>query len=185
MEKESFFQQALSDFTSQVAYGDAVKRLADEGYSTKQILEMIDYPAPESKVEKMVFERLCETGVILLELPEKKGYLDVSENFVANVSKSKLRKDKFLAQLNKRCLQNGIENSYIMLEFNLENKDTLKMLSKLDNRQRDYIIGIFGSHKKIYHRINFTIREILYSLYGVEGFRAECCFLKTKEIAHI
>lgn len=185
MEKESFFQQALSDFTSQIAYGDAVKRLADEGYSTKQILEMIDYPAPESKVEKMVFERLCETGVILLELPQTRGFLDISAKYSTKISQNKLRKDKFLSQLNKKCLENGVENSYIMLEFNFDDKDTQDMLSKLDNRQQDYIRGIFGSHKKIYHRINFTIREILYSLYGVEGFRAQCCFLKTEEIVNI
>lgn len=67
MDKE--FQQALSDFTFDVASGGAIRHLTDLGYTVKQIQDRLDFPTPFARVQEAVWKRLVETGVIRLEEP--------------------------------------------------------------------------------------------------------------------
>lgn len=184
-EKQNFFQDALSNFTTEVAYGDAVKRLADEGYSVRQILDKIDYPAPKSKVEKIVFDRLCETNVILLDIPNINSFLRISLNDKVGILSGKGKKNLILEKINKKCVQNGVENSYILLDFDSKDISNKKLFPALDIRARDYIESIIIMNRKIYHQLNFTMREIMYCLCESDEFNTECCFLKTKEIIQI
>lgn len=67
----SAFQKALSDFTFDVACGGAIRRLADSGYTWKQIMERLDYPVTEERVRNTLYRHLCDTGVILEKSPEE------------------------------------------------------------------------------------------------------------------
>lgn len=69
MGENQYFQEALGDFVHEAAYGGAVRHLADRGYTVRQIMERLDFPAPYEKVRRLVWERLKDTGVILADEP--------------------------------------------------------------------------------------------------------------------
>lgn len=54
----SYFDEALSDFVQNFAYGDAIRHLADEGYTAERIKKEFDYPLSVEKIEKIVQEQL-------------------------------------------------------------------------------------------------------------------------------
>ncbi len=53
----SYFEDALADFVQNFAYGDAIRHLADQGYSAERIKKEYDYPVSLEKIEKIVQER--------------------------------------------------------------------------------------------------------------------------------
>lgn len=69
MNAQSFFQEALADFANEVAWGGALRHLADLGYTAKQIRSRLDFPVSYEKVRRAVWQRLAETEVILPEEP--------------------------------------------------------------------------------------------------------------------
>lgn len=71
MAEKDYFQEALSNFTHEVASGGAIRHLADLGYTVKQISEKLDFPTPYERIQRAVWERLLEVGVILTEEPGK------------------------------------------------------------------------------------------------------------------
>lgn len=68
--RNQYFNQALSDFVNDVAYGGAVRHLADLGYTVSQIVEALDYPVAMERVGAIVWRHYMEQGIILLEKPE-------------------------------------------------------------------------------------------------------------------
>lgn len=73
MSGQDYFKSALSNFTHEAASGGAIRHLADLGYTVKQITERLTFPTPEERVRREVWERLVDTGVILLEEPGSGG----------------------------------------------------------------------------------------------------------------
>lgn len=69
MSEQSFFQNALGNFTFEVASGGAIRHLTDLGYTAKQIYERLDFPTPMERIQNRMWERLLETGVILTDEP--------------------------------------------------------------------------------------------------------------------
>ena len=69
--ENKYFNQALSDFVNDVAYGGAVRHMADLGYTVRQIVDALDFPAPTARVGAIVWRRYLEQGIILLERPEQ------------------------------------------------------------------------------------------------------------------
>lgn len=69
MSEQSFFHNALGNFTFEVASGGAIRHLTDLGYTVKQIYERLDFPTPMERIQSQVWERLLETGVILTDEP--------------------------------------------------------------------------------------------------------------------
>lgn len=69
MVEQEYFKSALSDFTYEAASGGATRHLADLGYTVKQISEQLSFPTPYARVQKTVWQRLLETGVLLREEP--------------------------------------------------------------------------------------------------------------------
>lgn len=69
MAQQEYFKSALSDFTYEAASGGAIRHLTDLGYTVKQISEQLSFPTPYVRVQKTVWQRLLETGVILTEEP--------------------------------------------------------------------------------------------------------------------
>ncbi len=71
MDKPNYFQSALSSFVTEAACGGAVRHLADLGYTLDQIVARLDYPAPRTKVQRIMMEYLYESHVLLREEPPK------------------------------------------------------------------------------------------------------------------
>lgn len=69
MSKQDYFNNAISNFTFEVASGGAIRHLADLGYTVKQIKERLDFPTPYEKVQKAVWEHLLDKGILLVEEP--------------------------------------------------------------------------------------------------------------------
>ena len=69
MQENSYFQKALADFTQEAASGGAIRHLADLGYTVEEIRKELAFPTSLSRIRRMVWERLLDTGVILREAP--------------------------------------------------------------------------------------------------------------------
>lgn len=56
MEEEShgYFEQALSNFTKDFAYGGAIRHLVDRGYTVDMIIKEFNYPISRESIEKIV-----------------------------------------------------------------------------------------------------------------------------------
>lgn len=67
--RQNYFQQSLSNFTLEAASGGAIRHLADLGLSAKQISEKLTFPTPFEVVKKILWQRLVDSGVVLLEEP--------------------------------------------------------------------------------------------------------------------
>lgn len=52
--ENSYFNEALSGFARDFAYGGAIRHLVDKGYSAERIQKEFHYPLPPETVEKMV-----------------------------------------------------------------------------------------------------------------------------------
>lgn len=52
----SYFNDALSNFTTEVAYKEAIRRLYDKGLSTDEIISQCLYPVSKEIVERVVSE---------------------------------------------------------------------------------------------------------------------------------
>ena len=67
--EQNYFQKSLSNFTLEAASGGAIRHLADLGLSAKQISEKLTFPTPFEVVKKILWQRLVDSGVVLLEEP--------------------------------------------------------------------------------------------------------------------
>ncbi|MCH5274398.1 MAG: hypothetical protein J1E65_01065 [Lachnospiraceae bacterium] len=209
MSEQSFFQNALSNFTHEVAAGGSIRHLTDLGYTVKQISEQISFPTPTERIRRQVWERLIETEVILTCEPgcntkTKADYVREYDEY----GRASFRKvamptaeqpqiqwkefvvkshetEKFRKILEKKVSENGSSHSYAACEFGIlmrqEPAHFQELLGVLNEKQREYIEGLPWEPKSVYHRLNSRMLEILLQL-SAEGFwRGECYFLKTGE----
>lgn len=155
--RQKYFDEALSDFVHDMASGRAVRHLADTGYTTTQIMQMLDYPASRQSVEKTVYRHFIETGIILTKLPVPK------DSMVQSVLECSSEAQLY-ACLKKHLAQNGEEHSYISCPFGLPGTNTAdalqKLLSPLTTREKEYILGIPWEPAVMYHRLNRRMLEI-------------------------
>lgn len=56
MSENQYFKEALSNFTSEVAFAGAVRHLYDLGYSVEEIRENLAYPASGEQIRKVIEE---------------------------------------------------------------------------------------------------------------------------------
>ena len=56
MEESShgYFEEALSNFTKDFAYGGAIRHLVNHGYTVDRIIKEFHYPISRESIEKMV-----------------------------------------------------------------------------------------------------------------------------------
>lgn len=73
MAEQEYFKNALSDFTYEAASGGVIRHLTDLGYTVKQICEQLSFPTPYARVQRMVWQQLVDTDVILTEEPGSGG----------------------------------------------------------------------------------------------------------------
>lgn len=198
-----FFQTALSNYATDAACGGAIRHLTDIGYTLNQIVDRLDYPVPKSKVQKIMLEYLYESRILLKEEPsgalltapavfiqEQDAYGRRSMRKIGGKEpnqQSVLWKElcydpkqngKLSAVLHGKCEENGEALSYISCRFS--------NLQCLNNRQRDYLAGLYpdGSGREtdiLYHRLDQHMREIITKLYEAGEYQGIAYFLTTGE----
>jgi hypothetical protein len=179
--KPGYFEEALSDFTHDVASGRAIRHLVDLGYTTDQIMKRLDYPTPRARVEQTVYRYMKESGILLTDLPEQQEWKKIvpREKTLAGLSKC----------LRDRVDRNGEENSYISCPFGTIYRDRearmKRMLAPLTTREQEYILGIPWEMKVVYHRLNSRMMEIgpQIAMHSEEKFRFY--FLKSGEVVSL
>ena len=55
-----YFEEALSNFTKDFAYGGAIRHLVDHGYTVDRIIKEFHYPISRESIEKIVNQYLAE-----------------------------------------------------------------------------------------------------------------------------
>lgn len=180
--KARFFEEALSDFTHDVASGRAIRHLVDLGYTTAQIMERLDYPTSRARVEETVYRYMKKTGVLLDELP-----------VVPHKIKQVVFKDKnssaFVRYIREGIERNGEENSYISCPFGTIYRDReeriQRLLTSLTTREREYILGIPWERKIMYHRLTSRMTEIGTQLAVNSDMEFKFYFLRSCEVVNV
>lgn len=210
MAKQEYFQSALADFAFDMASGSAIRHLADLGHTGTEIIKMLDFPTPYDRIVKTMRKHFLDTGVLLLEEPgqgnphesytyvtEYDRYSHKSFRRVATTAKDTPclplkthpyqqkpdgRLQDFLAS---RCAQNKEASAYVSCDFGLlrgrEPQHFQQILQLLSLRQQDYVQEIFGERKRVYHRLNQCMREIVSVLYEHGEYQGTCYFLALGE----
>ena len=203
MAENDYFKQALSNFVFDMASGGAIQHLTNQGYTVKQIIEKLDFPAPYEKVQEAVWKQLENNGCLLLEEPgsgvgqERAEYVMEKDSFgrrsfrkvIIKADKTKQihwkevifsRKinGKLTDYLSKKIKENGENASYVSCNFGMK---TNRLPDVLDEQQKDYISGLPWPNQEVYHRLDIRMREIVVALYDAGEFQGECYFLKEEE----
>lgn len=209
MSEQEYFKKALSNFTYEIASGGAIRHLADQGYSIKQIQEHLDFPTSYEKIQKTVWEHLQHTGVLLLEEPgngkqqENITFVKEYDNYgrpsfrrvvLSNSIEPTYWKEtqfdesvngSLAAYLKKKCKQNGTDTAYLSCDFGLRSSCEIesfrKVLQGLKENQLDYILGLPWEKKIFYHRANWNMIEIIAQLYENGEYAGNGYFLELKE----
>ncbi len=74
MAENQYFKEALSNFTSEVAYAGAVRHLYDLGYSVEEIRKNLSYPASCEQIRR-----------VIADYEEKKNNPEKDYDFVQDV----------------------------------------------------------------------------------------------------
>lgn len=210
--EQSYFQNALSNFTHEAASGGAIRHLTDLGYTVKQISERLDFPTPFERVRRQVWERLLDTGVILTKEPgsgseEKAEYVREYDRFgkasfrkvvktSPEITVSRFKelqvdckdKEKLRSFLEKKISENEEGRAYAACDFGMllrqEPQRFEELLLALDSYQREYIEGLPWEAEICYHRLDSRMLNILLKLSAKGLWQGDCYFLKTGERIH-
>ena len=203
MAENDYFKQALSNFVFDMASGGAIQHLTNQGYTVKQMIEKLDFPAPYEKVQETAWKQLLNNGSLLLEEPgsgagqERAEYVMEKDSFGRrSFRKVVIKADKtkqihwkeviFSRKINgnltdylsKKIKENGENASYISCNFGMK---TNRLPDVLDDQQKDYILGLPWPKQIVYHKLDIRMREIVVALYDAGEFQGECYFLKEEE----
>lgn len=208
MGEQKYFKRALSNLTFDVASGDAVRHLADRGYTVRQIRRMLDFPTPEDYVQKVVWEHFLKNGVLRWQ-PEKdetERYVYVTEYnayghksfrrvcLAEEAAPAVFRKERpyreaedgeFSAFLKAVCDRDGEREVYVSCDFGLRSRREPEryeeFLGLLDPEQQDYIRGLPWERRMVYHRLDGRMRGIVSRLYRDGGYSGSIYRLKAGE----
>ncbi len=160
--ENKYFNQALSNFIHDMASGDAIRHLADLGYSVDRIAKELSFPTPKEKIAQTVWEHYVAQGIILLEEPaeapviEKTSYIKEYDNF---------------GRANFRKVTVSVEHSpkkYYPCDFGRQRYKNeaafLASLEVLDKEEKDYILGLPWTLYRVYHVDNNRMRHIMEKL---------------------
>jgi len=158
---DKYFKKALADFTLDFASGDAIRALADKGYSVTEIHKRLDFPTPIEKIRDTVWKHYIDTGVILLEnpsdsLPKKRvTYEKVQDSLGRTSFKQVIVEDNDL-------------KDYVEIDFGKkiyrDRKAFEKTLDVLSFEDRQYILDLPWPLEIVWHVKNERMERILQKL---------------------
>ena len=153
-----FFNQALADFTMDFASGDAIRSLADKGYSVEEIYKRLDFPTPKEKIRDMVWKHYIECGIIKLEDPANS-----SSN--KRVTYEKVQDNLGRTSFKQVVIEEDESKEYVTIDFGkrlYKDKEAfLKELDILNPGDRQYILDLPWPISTVWHEKNERIERIL------------------------
>ena len=157
---DKYFKKALADFTLDFASGDAIRALADKGYSVSEIHKRLDFPTPVERIRGTVWKHFIDTGVILLDAPSAESQKRVTYEKVQD----SLGRISF-----KQVVTEDTElKEYVEIDFGkriYQNKDAFeKSLEVLSPEDRQYILDLPWPLTSVWHVKNERIERILKKL---------------------
>ncbi len=157
MEKNDYFNKALSSFTQDFASGDAIRHLTDLGYSIPDIKERLDYPIPIGKIKEIVWQHLLKQKIILLENPQT----------ASDIKAIYIKETDAMGRTSFRRVEERVEltaRSYAVCDFGrciYRNKEEfVKSLEALDKKDRDYIENLQWPLHIVYHLMDDRMSRI-------------------------
>ena len=158
---DKYFKKALADFTLDFASGDAIRALADKGYSVTEIHKRLDFPTPVEKIRDTVWKHYIDTGVILLEEPSD------------NSPKKRVTYEKVQDSLGRTSFKQVIVEDedvkeYVELDFGKriykDRKAFEKSLDALSSEDKQYILDLPWPLTNVWHVKNERMENILKKL---------------------
>ena len=178
-EKQEYFEEALADFVHDVASGGAIRHLVRSGYSTDQIMLLLNFPTPRERVEQTVLRCLLEDGTLLEALP-------VPEESMETIVLKNAKPAQLSLLLSEYQDADGEENSYVSCPFGTIRRDRearlARMTACLTSREREYLFGIPWKMQVMYHRLNSRMREISLQMALCSDADMKFYFLKSGKI---
>ncbi|MCR5502877.1 MAG: hypothetical protein K6F53_07700 [Lachnospiraceae bacterium] len=158
MQENSYFGKALANFTREAAYAAAVRHLAEEEYSLRDILDTLTYPAPEEAVRRIAFEHLLKTGYLLEEEPES-SVREADEEFV--LEEGKYGKKSYRRVVKDKGGDTFSSEDYFPCDFGLLDEEKLsRILESLPGTEREFLEGIPWKRKRMYIKKTPKTKEI-------------------------
>ncbi len=97
----------------------------------------------------------------------------------------KARDGSLAEYLAEKCDNNDAESAYIACSFGLcgkaESEEQAVAMQVLNERQREYILGLPWENKVCYHRLDQRMREIVVKLHSAGYYQGYAYFMKTAE----
>lgn len=172
-EKGDIFRKALKNFMFDVASGGAIKHLTDKGFTTKEIKEKLDFPTPENVIMEASWNRLVSKRIILLEDPNEK-LPEQNYKYVKVYGKyGKTSLKRVLIDENENGINDIKKEDYAPINFGVliykDQKAFEKSLNVLEERDKDYILGLPWPKKIVYHKMDNRMKRILRKLRKQNG----------------
>lgn len=88
---------------------------------------------------------------------------------------------KLSAFITEKCTENGASFSYVSLDFGLQIRTGkfAQIVQILNPRQAEYLQGLPWEPRRVYHRLDKRMQEIIVQLYEHQLYSGACYFLKT------
>ena len=154
---DKIFKKALADFTIDFASGDAIRALADKGYSVSEIHKRLDFPTPVEKIRDTVWKHFIDTGVILLDAPSAESQ--------KRITYEKVQDSLGRTSFKQVITEDNEAREYVEIDFGkriYQNKNAFeKSLEALPNEDRQYILDLPWPLQKVWHEKNERIKRII------------------------
>ena len=153
---QSEFDRALANFINDVASGDAVRHMADQGLSVSEIAARLQFPTEKKRVAEMVWKHYLDTGRILLTPPGTEPIRKVSY----------VRDEGEFGRTSLRQVVQEIpapKEEYVRCSFGkLLYRDRaafVKRLEALETSDRDYILDLPWPLTDVWHVLDERMRR--------------------------
>ena len=157
MAGSEIFNKALGNMTGEVAYKAAVRHLCDNGYSAREITQMLTYPVSYEKVQKAIYDYFLDTKVILEHKP--------SEDICVQKTEYVLDEDSFGKKSYRRVVKSKEEytkDDYKAVPFGIMSEAQRADLRRyISEKDAEYLFGIPWPKKCVYIKNQGRIKEIL------------------------
>lgn len=155
------FNQAINNFTMDFVSGGAIRHLAKLGYTVKEIADKLTYPAPISVIKETVWKYYLNEGIIRLEWKplQKDGQFIENVEFVKdtdNYGRTSFR--RVVTKIPADDIQ------YIACDFGkelyIDENAFMRRLSPLNEKDREYILGLPWPLSTVYHIVDDRMKRI-------------------------
>ncbi|MCR5793422.1 MAG: hypothetical protein K6G65_09660 [Lachnospiraceae bacterium] len=153
-----FFSKALADFVQDAAINDAIRHLADKGYTLEEIRKQLDFTVDSATVQKVVWKRYIETGRILEKEPCKAKTTKVS--YVKEYGE--------YGKATFRRVVEEVETSekeYLACPFGLWKRNNpenyMQKLMALLPKDKEYVDGLPWPEYMVYHEADERMKRII------------------------